>query len=58
MQLAKYRTRITRDKLVKYRHDPDTVNWQEIEQIRETQEQYYLPTVEMLDAVMKKHHSN
>lgn len=53
MKLAHYRTSISRDKLVKYRHDPDTTNWQALE-VCETPEQYYQPAVELLDAVQRK----
>lgn len=54
MHLAHYHTRISRDKLVKYRHNPDQSAWQEIGRVCETPEQYYLPAVEALDAIHRK----
>lgn len=56
MQMARYRTRIARDKLAKYRHDPDMTDWQKADQVRESPEQYYQPAVELLDTILKRHH--
>lgn len=50
MQLAHYRTSISRNKLIKYRHEPDITNWQALE-VRETPEQYFQPAIEVLDAI-------
>lgn len=54
MHLAHYHTQISREKLVKYRHNPDTAAWQEIGHVCETQERYYQPAVEALDAIRRK----
>ncbi len=54
MQLARYRTCITRDSLKRYTHASDGTDWEKLQQIRETPEQYFHPTVVLLNAVLKK----
>ncbi|GAB7057300.1 MULTISPECIES: hypothetical protein [Paenibacillus] len=56
MQLARYRTCITRDSLKRYTHASDGTDWEKLQQIRETPEQYFHPTVVLLNAVLKKQH--
>jgi len=54
MQLARYRTSISRDKLKNCRYDPDASEWEKIQQVRETPEQYFQPAVAFLNAVLGK----
>jgi hypothetical protein len=51
MRIAKYRTRISRDKLKNTLYDPDASAWEHIEQVHETPEQYFQSAVETLDAI-------
>lgn len=53
MPIVHYRTKISRTKLVKFHHEPDLTDWQEIGHVKESSEPYYTPAVEMLDAVQR-----
>lgn len=54
MNIARYRTNISREKLIKYRHDPDASQIHSAGEIRETSEQYYQSAVEVLDAIHQR----
>ncbi|MUT64932.1 hypothetical protein [Paenibacillus sp. NEAU-GSW1] len=54
MQIARFHTSISRDKLKQSVITPDTYKWGKTNQIQETHESYYQPAVELLDAISKK----
>lgn len=56
MNIVRYTTQISRKKLANYRHEPDAAGLKAIEQVCETQEDYYQPAVEVLDAIHRDIH--
>ncbi|MGO4734269.1 hypothetical protein [Paenibacillus sp. 2KB_22] len=54
MRITNYRIQISRDKLKKAIHDPDTSAWDLVGQVRETPEQYFQPAVATLAAIHRQ----
>ncbi|MBP1157690.1 MULTISPECIES: hypothetical protein [unclassified Paenibacillus] len=54
MQIARLHTCISREKLKSNSTEPDKITNEAIDQVRETPESYFQPTVEMLNAMLTK----